>query len=315
MTTDELIVLLKKLGFEKVILRNSNVMACCPNPAHQETRPSWGVSVNAPHFHGCFSCGYKGTLAQLLKERGYAAIQIEALTESSVKDFAIAQWDKERASLEEVDYRLLFPFKSAVEAEFSAKYLQKRRIKTKTAQKANLLYDHFKSRLLFQWKCDGLLIGVTGRAIDPTEKYKTLPYFGTQKGQCFYLPEGKFFPERKRFILVEGEIDALRVLQGGYQPVGALGFGAITTRAVDLLMEKMPKLEEIILFFDDDETGERLSKTAFKKFSTKLKISKVDYHGVRNSVDENKLDPAELDDGDILPLILDRKKRADWPEF
>jgi DNA primase len=316
MSAEELQALLENLGFQQIRTRHGNLSALCP--FHTESRPSWGISTEPPHFHHCFSCGASGALSSLLQQK-FSYTREEAARISGVDelDVKFQPLEREQALLEQVDYRLLFPFLDFKTYAPAYKYLRSRGLKDEVCQQAGLLFDPMHQRAIFPWRLNGLLYAVTGRSIDPLERVKTLPYFASRKGQCFYLPAGKFSAKSEFVILCEGEIDSLRIMQAGYPNVGALGFGTITKEAVRRAKEHMPNLKEIVAFFDDDATGRLLAKRLETLFQGYI-VSGVDYTLVRKSfayTSEQKLDPAMLLTRHIRVLVEGRKQTAAWPEF
>jgi DNA primase len=313
MEVEKLKELLESLGVQRLRLRRRNLQGCCP--AHRESRPSWGISVDPPHFHYCFSCGFRGSLASLLQKGfGYSredANRIGGIEDTVRKDVDFSLTDKEY-ELDLVDYRLLFQFERALDYKPARNYLNKRRmISDATAEKAGLLFDPAQNRILFPWRISGNLYCITGRAIDDN-KVKTLPYFESRKGQCFYFPFESCL-QGDYLVCVEGETDALKVAQAGY-PAAALGFGTITYKAVEYLKKIKPDLREVVCFFDNDGTGRRLTEDAFEAFD--CDVTSVDYDLVLNHFfyrHEQKLDPGCLLTPHIKLLIDGRKKCVNWP--
>jgi DNA primase len=302
MTSNALMQLLRSLGFSRLVLRGRNIQALCP--AHRESRPSWGISVEPPHFHACFSCGFKGTLATLLRDKfGYTRPQILRLIELSDPTWELEDFSDTRNELTEIDYRLLLPFDSAAKVSAACAYLARRRIVRRTAEAAGLYYDPFQKRILFPWRLDGLLLGVTGRAIDGN-LVKTLPYFSTKKSQCFYFPGGTIKSSWAQLILCEGETDALWLYQLGYPNVAALGFGTLSLSALSLVMNRTSKLEEVVCFFDRDETGERLTARSVEVLQKSVVVSRANYDFVPLS--KTKCDPAEMTPGQVKQALRHR---------
>ena len=295
-----------------MVIRNGNLQGCCP--FHKESRPSWGISLTEPHLHGCFSCGASGNLFSLLvRIGGYSVSAAKALvgdtSSEGERKFPTLQTPLvQGASGEYFDPRLLWIFSS----DRAYRYLWSRGIPLRVSKKARVCYDHFARRVLFPWYYGGKLRGVTGRSVISSEKVKTLPYFNTKKGDCLYLPAGRIVGQP--IILVEGEVDALKVFSAGFQNVGALGFGSFTERQSNLVLNS--GATEVALFFDNDTTGSRLLDKATKVLSNKgLPIRYVPYSFCREEYSAlNKLDPGVLSLGDIRRCIA-AASLANWPGF
>ena len=314
METTELKSLLDKMGLRRVTQRNNNLMACCP--FHKENNPSWGISVSEPHFYGCFGCGAKGTLFTLLiKIGGYSASKSAQLTNRIETEFNLPTFGDARKGINTIDYRLLYPFQLTKTA---IQYLRKRGVDLVTAEKTELTFDHVQERVLFPWKYMGLLIGVTGRSIDPDNRVKTLPYFGTMKGQCPYFPSGSI-DIKSPLVIVEGEIDALRVYQAGFPNVCAVGFGRLSKDQAALILAS--GVREIIVFTDDDHTGDLIAHQIAKLLGERLRVHRVSYRHFRRTYadqlgEDDKLDPAFLEERDIvLALKHNVRKDMSWPKF
>lgn len=54
--------------------KGEQLIAQCPNPAHNDNNPSWNINTNPPFKHHCFSCGYSGNLITLLKTMGATSL-------------------------------------------------------------------------------------------------------------------------------------------------------------------------------------------------------------------------------------------------
>lgn len=307
MDEQQLHSLLVQMGLSGIIRRNNNLMACCP--FHSERNPSWGISLTAPHPHGCFSCGAKGVLADLLERSGkFSRKQIKLLVgQVELTTMRLPDFKRCRKELTVLDYRLLFPFRLS---DIAYRYMRSRGVPDWVTRKVKCLYDHFNCRVLFPWYLDGLFVGLTGRAVDKN-KVRVLPYFSTQKGQCLYLPAGRI--NVGTFIMVEGEVDALKVYAAGFANVGALGFGQFADGQKDLVLNS--PAHSVTCFFDDDETGERLKAKVVDKIQGIRRVNSVNYKSFRKRYD-CKLDPGALTLRDIrwaLRKCVDYD--CNWPTF
>jgi DNA primase len=308
MDANDIYDLLKKLGMDSVVIRGSNVMACCP--FHEERKPSWGVSVLAPYKHGCFSCGAKGTLVDVLVKIGKMsqsrAMQICGVGEHSDEMPEFAERGALSRQLKLIDHTELYPFTFTPEV---VTFVKKRGLNARDCRELGLVHNKADNRLMFPWKFNAKLVGVTGRAMDDNPA-KTLPYYGTKKGQCLYLPVGGIRP--KRFIITEGEIDALKIKQAGFPNVGAIGFGRFTDDQARLVLTS--GATEVVTFFDDDETGQLLTDVVIKKLGNSLPVMQVDYTPYQGEY-INKLYAGELKPQHIHDMLTKVKRFSDWPTF
>lgn len=302
MTSDELYQTLSELGLEKLRLGNGNYMACCP--FHEETRPSWGISVEHPHIYGCFGCGAKGNLHTLLSALSNKSQKvIRALCAMGDADKRLATFEDYKPAQRELSEEELFPFVLAPRALF---YLFKRGIPFDLAKRAGCLYDHTQDRVLFPWRINGQLVGLTGRSIKQSQ-IKTLPYFNTKKGSLLYLPFGKLEP--MTLVLVEGEIDALKVVKAGWKNVAACSFGRFTD--AQALMILKAGVRDLVIFTDNDETGEFIKSLVQDKLGEHLSIYITSYDNLQLDSPE-KLDPGSLTTEQIQKILFEARRSWNW---
>lgn len=121
------------------------------------------------------------------------------------------------------------------------------------------VYDKFINRIMIPiCNADGEVIGYTGRIFnnEDTSKYinskETIIY---KKGSVLfnYHNAKKYIRDEKCVILVEGNMDAIRMYSSGFRNVLALMGTAITKEQVEMLKKlRVP----IILMLDNDNAGE-----------------------------------------------------------
>jgi DNA primase len=313
MESDALESLLSDLGIERVKRRNNNLMGCCPN--HEESRPSWGISVTAPHLHGCLACGFTGSLRSLLRfQYKWDRERIDNLlghTEFKATDFTLETSSEEADTLSGPrPEENIFPF---VRTKRVISYLLKRGISLAVMRRAKVLYHHQDNRALFPWYINGDFYGATGRTLSSNpDEAKILGYFNIRKGHHLYLPLGRVL-RTLPLVLVEGEIDSLAVLTAGFKNVAALSFGRFTKQQAQFVSELNPP--EVVCFFDSDSTGSRLNGEVVKRLTSLGNIKNISgatYDFTRKLPDE-KQDPASLSSSAIIKAIKSRKSLvADW---
>lgn len=268
MTATELFDLLKKLGIQKLRQRNQNIMGCCP--AHADQKPSWGISVSPPHLHGCFSCGFRGTLRSLLLHHGWtlaAANNLLGKTEAS----GALSWGAVSAKGKLPSEEEIWPF---VLEPAAIRYMLRRGISYKTLKAAGVLFHALDQRVLFPWFYNGVFHGATGRSIDPHNQVKIQAYWDLDKRSCLYIPLRKGIIQRNEpLVLTEGEIDALTVVQCGYQ-AAALGKGSVSDGQL-ALFESLPVNFSFILCFDSDRVGRKLT------YSVKAALARIGRINIR----------------------------------
>ena len=304
MTEDKLRETLASIGIEVYMRRGHNLTACCPY--HSETRPSWGIRLDEPHVHGCFACGAKGNLYTLLVEIGNVPPdRAKALCEiDKVFDFKpLAGKVREVKTIPEYE---LYPF--ALEGEGLRYMTRVRGVRRSVLEKVGVVFDTEGRRVLFPWYIEKHLMVVTGRTTDPNveDDMKVISYFGTRKGAALFLPQRCITSEP--FVLVEGEIDALKVYQAGFHNIGATGQGRLTDSQKNLVL-KSP-CSTVIIFTDDDKAGDQLAESMYEAFSDHKIVLQVDYSLWRGPVRTKKSDPAGLRPEVVQTLVANARGKV-----
>ena len=308
MTTQELFNLLKSLGLRNLRIGNSNIYSLCPK--HEETRPSWGISTNPPFLHCCFSCNFRGTLRTLLLDKGWSLEKIKNILGEKFDlrpaKFSFVSKAQTLFSLSKgISEQNLWPYtldKPAID------YLESRGITLRTMLQTGLLWHKKDCRILFPWWVGNIFLGATGRTVSKREEKvgrKIIAYFGLKK-KLLYLPLKKLDSEVE-VILIEGEISALRVLQAGFTNVAALGKGTISHETCAWL-ENLP-VKSLCLFFDNDETGEKLSYGVWTYMNSICPIYVVEYPSSKRK------DPAELTKFEVKVAIKRKRRVTYWSNF
>ena len=109
----------------------------------------------------------------------------------------------------------------------------------------------------------------------------------------------------KPVILTEGMIDALSVIQAGFDNVVSVPMGCNNFKWVDLCWEEIQKINEWVLYMDNDEAGYKMQKELLNKFSEdKYKFSIVE-HELKDANEELvEFGP------EIVKLFIDNAKKV-----
>jgi len=122
------------------------------------------------------------------------------------------------------------------------------------------VYDSFINRIIFPiHNLEGQVIGFTGRIYN-NEK-NVAKYFNSRESNIFKKGDILFNYHRakdairleKKVILVEGNMDAIRLYSSGIKNVVALMGTAMTTTQIEILKKLR---SEVVLIFDNDNAGE-----------------------------------------------------------
>lgn len=137
-------------------------------------------------------------------------------------------------------------------------------------------YDFFRGRAMIPiFDVRGNVIAFSGRKLDPGQfggKYvnspETLAY---KKSRTLFALNFAKKSAGRRYLLCEGNLDAISMHQAGF-PTAVAGCGtALTAEQVKLLSEYA---DEVVLCYDSDEAGQKATKRAIELLSASpLKVS------------------------------------------
>lgn len=266
----------------------------CLNPAHRDNKPSMSYDKSRHKAH-CFSCGadydildiiqikentdYKGAEARASELYGIGNTRHEQRTNRGKHDMTDTK-------IEPTDYTNFY-------TECGAKlldtdYLTKRGIDEELAIKYDIGYCP-------NWKNPRApKAPASERLIIPTGKYSYVAraikegveprYCKVGEANIFGIDNLKDYSEP--VYIVEGELDALSVLQCGY---GAIGLGSVanTRKLLEYIGKNDIKLTFVVAL-DNDEAGQKAS-TELKAGLDRLGQKSVVFNPYRESKDANEL--------------------------
>lgn len=280
--------ILEGAGLDRMVQRNTNIMACCPHPHHDEARPSWGISISPPHFHGCFACGFRGTLYSLLLMLGYSRDNALALSEHDDRGFddRAASWTLTPAKApKDIDRRLELGMEllSCRRDIRLFRYLANRRLSPRLIRLGDLRFDSNTQSIAIPWRdLNGDLIAIVRRRLREGHRYEFGK--GGEKGKWLYVP--RVPPPHSSIVLVEGELDALQCLDAGFHAVGLGHAMRLSAARLSLLKQLRPR--EIVLAFDSDPPGRQLTANVGRQ----LLPLRYSVKSVQWAATSEKLDPA-----------------------
>ena len=109
----------------------------------------------------------------------------------------------------------------------------------------------------------------------------------------------------KPVILTEGMIDALSVIQAGFDNVVSVPMGCNNFKWIDLCWEEIQKINEWVLYMDNDEAGYKMQKELLNKFSEdKYKFSIVEHEFKDANEELVEFGP------EIVKLFIDNAKKV-----
>lgn len=156
-------------------------------------------------------------------------------------------------------------------------FLNRNRIDSRLQDSAGLIkkgdsgrfYDRLRNRLIFPIRdAQGRILGFAGRAIaDDLPKYLNPPETGLyKKGNILYglYEANETIRRRKRVIVVEGYLDALRLHEHGWTESVATCGTALNEGHIRLL--KRLNLSDVVLLFDGDHAGVQAADRSARLF-------------------------------------------------
>jgi len=250
----------KKIGIEFKV-------KTCPFCKTTEEKFYINSKTGAYHCHKA-SCeaNSKGNISKLLNHLGIKeqvnVSEVETLRKKSKDDIKEIEINREHVE----------PL-----GEREIKYFENRGISQETLKKARVLKSNKTGDLLFfltagqESKNKAKIVGVKTRSLD--KNIRCIP--GSQSFLLFW----EMIPKEKDTVIVtEGEIDALSLIEAGYDNVCSIPFGVANIDWIENQREWLQTKKHIILWFDNDEAGRNGLDRAINrlKLIKGLKISVVD---------------------------------------
>lgn len=299
-----------ELNRSGVDYRNSgqkNFKLNCPFP-HSEKGADDGfhleITKDGRKAH-CWVCDWSGSWNKLAKAMGltefnstiYADTYNPKLAESDV--FKKIADDLELLSHEEAEDALptpLTPWGQPVWRGLNKKFLKrfpahlwKQKVRTRSGK--TFIVD----RILFPYMQYDRLVGWVGRRLDKMDfqKYYRAPWSSAKKILFPFDYVRSYHAEDQAVVLVEGEVDALNLLQAGIPALSILGSNNWSEDKVDLLLST--NFKHVYLLMDPDPAG----RSAEKKIKPTLSAKFDSVHTLR--IDGND-DPGSLDQDQLAWL-------------
>lgn len=258
------------------------VMCCCPN--HPESRPSFGISKDAPYNANCFFCGYLGTIDEIIEkslglddghgikmllstymvEEKRATIDIEQIVENG----------RERLRIPCLDEDVLNSYLESRNAdpigyEIGMSYMRKRGLSDSTLSKFQITVDLQNKCIVFPQRTrTGELRFIQKRKIG--NDYVGAKFINDGSPVKKDIIFGLHFINRirttanrvRRVRLVESPTDALSNYEAGFVALALNGKILFQNQIKELLLAG---IEEVDLMLDNDRAGREGTKDAAKK--------------------------------------------------
>ena len=224
----------------------------CLNPAHADEHPSMNYDPKRQIVH-CFSCGVNYDTLNLMEiETGLRGKELFEYGKKYFGGIEEKRYDKNGMEDKEVDGIEINKYIKKTQEEYKnsigEKYMERRGIRRETAEKNGVGYDEKKRMIVLEYQGKNYYIS---RSIEGKEYRKPVG----MKEPLYELGDR----ESRTMYVVEGQIDALSLIQSGAERVVAIG-GSGTIK----IKEVKPRVERAVIVMGNDEagesTGERIRK-------------------------------------------------------
>ncbi len=225
----------------------------CLNPEHTDNNPSMSYDEKRDKVH-CFSCGVDYDTFDLIAVEYNLTEPVEIFNKAyEIYQIKLDTQDTQHTQEKEINAYMLTCHARATETD----YFKKRGISEKLVKSFLLGYDpNFLKAGGQPWKAIIIPTGkgsLTARNIEKADNKSRYRKIGSNL--IFNNPA--LFKGEPCFI-TEGELDALSVLELGYQAV-AIGSTANYTKLIEALKQK-PAPAPLILCLDNDERGQKTAE-------------------------------------------------------
>lgn len=252
MTPQQLVHLLTDLGLSNVSIKGREVNAKCPFHAPDRS-PSFNVSSVKPGFPwACWSCSTKGAflsgLVGRLRQDLHGTEIVKFIRRYGIPTSEFVDKIDPTFSDPKPTEPKLYPISQYEQRQAVAvKDLKPKGFLERTLIAARIGYDQMRRRVMIPYIAyQDKAFGFLGRSSTRKPKYLTI---GFERSLHLYEPPRFSF---RSFALVEGPLDALRVMEAGYSAVALGG-----TRMSEAQLRRIVTLEprSVMILLDADRAG------------------------------------------------------------
>jgi DNA primase len=254
---------------------------------HDDHSPSMSFNIHNGAFL-CFSCKAKGNiitlarkLGMIVKANGFIPALDDPAAELSGLDRMLDEQQNgpEPATPTVLDETFAERYMNTVGA--LAYWMDERGLNLETIRKFKLGYDTMQDAATIPMRdAEGRLLGIARRNLSGTgPKYYTPRGYVKTEFLYGYWPDTTVQIDRTgqphHVVLVEGQVDALKVWQAGYNVGAVMGSGL--SKAQRRLLYRS-SVNEITLFFDNDKPGFQMAMSALGMLRRNMRIYAAFYH-------------------------------------
>lgn len=277
--------ILDELGIQ-YRLSGDEANAACPNPHHEDHRPSWYINTETGD-HICFSCGWAGPLSRLV-EALRSVDREEAEHWVRARHFIVSESLSGPFNFDDPEPVKTSPVTDADLWAFTAppsRELRKRGISSDSAGELGILWDDDERAWILPFRdADGTLHGWQSKSARG-KLVRNYPE-GIKKSHFLF---GLHASASDQCVLVESPLDVAVLRDAGIKG-GAASYGVHVSRVqLSLLTEHY---SSVILALDNDNAGWRESEKLRKEFHA-LPVRFFDYFDSR-AKDVGEMTPEEI---------------------
>lgn len=222
----------------------------CSCPWHRDKTPSfiWNPKNNSAH---CFSCNRNFGIIDLYLTQGMSYLEAVEKLFNNVK----FEYNFNNKNIQDSSYR--YPKHEHSDRTNVEKYMELRKISKKTLDYADVQSDYHGNVVFHYYNANDTLMTVKYRLGHKFDKEK-------DKSKCWAQSNADFSPllfnmnridPSKPLAIVEGETDALSIIEAGYPNVVSIPNGCANTKWIEYNWEWLEQFDKIILWYDSDEPG------------------------------------------------------------
>jgi DNA primase len=298
----DLLRVLEQAGVQRLYEGRTEISGLCPNPQHNDTKPSWSINKTT-YLHHCFSCNYSGTLQGLLTELTGAAppdLELTLKSEGFLQQMARARRDPVETLADTVPLLTEWALSNLL-APVSDKLLQLRHLLRHAIDFFQVRYDRETREWVLPIRSPaGLLWGAQYRRVGAVMTRPT----GIQKSQTLFgLSAISRYDEA---VLVESPLDAVRLFGLGIPAVASLG-AWVSDDQVRLLSRNFGT---VYMAMDNDKTGREAAGFATQALRRAgAAVIPWRYEGLLDEDGKRAKDPGDAANDDMLWAAWERTRR------
>jgi 5S rRNA maturation endonuclease (ribonuclease M5) len=193
-----------------------------------------------------------------------------------------------------------------------------RKVSKASAELWGLRYDETEQRIVFpiRWH-DGTIVGASGRAARKelrrdADGKKEVPYYNYWRFEKKYVLFGEHLLTEEPVVVVEGQFDAIKVRQAGFNCVATMGAKIGRQSKQHGQVRKLVEWgQPVVIFFDNDEAGEKGEERLRKALERQgIRVQSIAPPPGRDAGDLSKSSLIEM-----LGPLVSVEKVIDVPEY